>query len=357
MIRGWCPSVYEPMATGDGLLVRVKPRGGVISSAGMRVVAERAVRFGNGTIELTSRGNLQVRGLSPEGAASFARAMVAAGLASADPAAERRRNVIATPLAGVDPAVHPATGPITEALERGLEADASLAELPAKFGFLVDGGGVLPPAVRADVRLRLLAKGAEVAFGADVLQVALEDAVSTALSLSLRERAGMRVFPGGRGRIGAVGAIGAIAVGAGLPFGSAGADIWLGLADLAERYGDGKLRLTPWRAVLVVGVAAAALADLGLITDPDDPRLRVAACPGEPGCGSASVATRRIAAQLRPAAGATIHVSGCEKGCAHPGAASLTFVGRDGRFDLVQDGSAGDAPVLRGLSAAEVLAR
>ncbi len=46
-------------------------------------------------MELTGRGNLQVRGVRDAG--GFARAMVAAGLADADPAREARRNVVAVP--------------------------------------------------------------------------------------------------------------------------------------------------------------------------------------------------------------------------------------------------------------------
>jgi precorrin-3B synthase len=49
----------------------------------------------------------------------------------------------------------------------------------------------------------------------------------------------------------------------------------------------------------------------------------------------------------------TLHVSGCAKSCASSAAASVTLVGRDGRFDLVRNGKAGDAPLLFGLSAAE----
>ena len=37
--RGWCPSLYDPMATGDGLLVRVKPPGARLSAAAARALA------------------------------------------------------------------------------------------------------------------------------------------------------------------------------------------------------------------------------------------------------------------------------------------------------------------------------
>jgi precorrin-3B synthase len=117
------------------------------------------------------------------------------------------------------------------------------------------------------------------------------------------------------------------------------------------------LRLTPWRSVLLEGVTALPSLPDGLISDATDPLLRVAACTGAPGCASASVVTRTIARELAPLipAGCTLHVSGCAKGCAHPGATDLTATGEDGRFDLVQDGPAGAIPVRRGLSPDELL--
>jgi precorrin-3B synthase len=41
---------------------------------------------------------------------------------------------------------------------------------------------------------------------------------------------------------------------------------------------------------------------------------------------------------------ATIHLSGCAKGCAHPRKAALTIVGSPAGCELVADGSARDAP-------------
>jgi sulfite reductase beta subunit-like hemoprotein len=127
--------------------------------------------------------------------------------------------------------------------------------------------------------------------------------------------------------------------GLGLPFGSATTDTWLGIAELAERYGTGSLRVTPRRSVILPGVSQhtrAALerdcAGLGLICDPSDPLLHVEACPGAPACATALGETRQLARSLaqtlRPALerGATLHVSGCSKGCACSGPASVTVV-------------------------------
>ena len=118
-------------------------------------------------------------------------------------------------------------------------------------------------------------------------------------------------------------------------------------AETLARLADlGPLRLTPWRMLLIEG-AGQALALPGLITDPEDPRLRVSACTGAPGCPQALAATRPLARALalHLATDQRLHISGCAKGCAHPGPAPLTLVatGPD-RFNLIRQGRAGDPP-------------
>ena len=91
---------------------------------------------------------------------------------------------------------------------------------------------------------------------------------------------------------------------------------------------------------------------------PDDARRSVVACAGAPACASALLSTRQLASAIAQAAGPlldgslAIHVSGCSKGCAHPGAAALTLAGPD---RLVVQGRAGDTPHGR-TSAAEFIA-
>lgn len=140
--------------------------------------------------------------------------------------------------------------------------------------------------------------------------------------------------------------------GAGLPFGRIEADMLARLADLSERFGDGTLRTTPWRILLLPGIAATDAGDLahavealGLIADAGDPRLYILACVGAPACQSASVdargdASRLAAAVALPPDDRTVHVSGCVKSCAHQGPTALTLIGRDGRYDLVRNGHA-----------------
>jgi sulfite reductase beta subunit-like hemoprotein len=75
-------------------------------------------------------------------------------------------------------------------------------------------------------------------------------------------------------------------------------------------------------------------------------RRLLSACIGSDGCASGQIAARTVAADLSHAlaANTSLHVSGCTKGCAHPGPADITLVGRADGYGLVISGRAGDTP-------------
>jgi precorrin-3B synthase len=152
-------------------------------------------------------------------------------------------------------------------------------------------------------------------------------------------------------------------LGVGLPFGRIVAEDLVALASAATWNGAGEIRLTPWRTILVpVPSIQAAHAVSGavrastFILDPHDPRRRIAACPGAPSCAHATTAVHSDAARLAvelagiPEWRRILHVSGCNKGCAHPKPAAITLVAQDGRYHLVLDGAPSDPPALQDLT-------
>ena len=154
-IKGWCPTLLSPMESGDGWLARVKPSAGVLSAAAARLIADAARRHGNGHIDLTSRANLQVRGLSPRSAEDFAETIIGAGLASANPSLESVRNVMASPLGPDDASAAFDSHAVARVIEAMLAEEPVLWALPSKFGILVDGGGALPlHDITADIMVR-----------------------------------------------------------------------------------------------------------------------------------------------------------------------------------------------------------
>jgi precorrin-3B synthase len=391
-MRGWCPGALRPMQSGDGLIVRLRLTGGILPFALAADIATWSRLWGNGQIDLSNRANLQLRGLSDCHLPALDDALGGAGLLDDDPAAEAVRNVIASPLAGLDPTAVIDIRPLTAGLERRLTADPVFRALPGKFGFAIDDGGLLSLGdVPADVRFEacpgpvftVRLAGSSDAFG-PCEPCAIPEVAAAIARAFLRRPGGRRMRDLAAASIARdAGLTLAIAsaplapraflgahalgngegfLGIGLPFGRIAAGDLSGLTGSAEAAGARELRLTPWRAMLIPLPSLAAAHSLSdalsaFILDPNDPRRRIAACPGAPACIQATTATRAdaaiLAAHLPAGSGVAVHLSGCEKGCAHPHAAPITLVGRNGHYDLVRDGAASAAPALRGLTTAQ----
>ena len=96
-----CPGVLRLIEAADGHLARVRLPGGFVTAGQLRVLARLAGEMGDGRIELTSRGNVQLRALAADAAARLTDELAGAGLLpSLDH--DRVRNVLASPLAGLD---------------------------------------------------------------------------------------------------------------------------------------------------------------------------------------------------------------------------------------------------------------
>jgi precorrin-3B synthase len=392
--RGACPGLSAPMATGDGLLVRLLPIGTIAldTFAGLCAAARQ---HGNGIIEVTSRGSIQIRGLSAVSAPRLATAVATLGIT-----AEDGIPVLTNPLAGLDAEQIIDTAALAADLRHAL-AHSSLAQrLSAKVSVAIDGGGALSlDGIAADVRLRAQAIDGVAALcvsvGGDGQNavplgcVAVRDGVEVTTRLfevlarrgsvaRLRDVVAAEGIAAFRSAVAdliihdgparsqrrfsdAVGIYplrdGTFAHGVGLAFSHADATSLQRLTKTAEAAGASGMRAAPGRALMIVGLTqqaalsfAAAAAALGFIVRADDPRRHVVACAGAPICASANIAARALAPQIAAAAaphldGAfKIHISGCAKGCAHPTPAALTIVGTSAGCTLVSNGSTRDAP-------------
>ncbi len=404
--KGWCPGALRPMMARDGLLVRLRLTGGRLDADRARALAALAAFYGNGLVDLSARANLQLRGVGEAQLQPLLDALADLDMLDADPAGEAVRNVLASPLAGCPGRFD--IGSIVAALEARLAGDPALHALPGKFGFLVDDGGAAGLAAEAaDVRFDITVEGAPrawiglggtrdnaVSLGYCAPEAIVETAAAIArtflalapshepparrmgtLVTRLSPYQAARAFGGGsdarppyagaifsRSPVGPFEAEGVSVVGLAVPFGRLDHAMLRAAADLADARGGGELRLTPWRSILIPGLRAppdrAACRAAGFIVDPDHPQLRVAACVGMDGCERGTTPTRADALGLLDAAigiggtGPAIHVSGCAKGCAKASRTPFTLVGRDGRYDLVHNGTAGDAPARRDLDLA-----
>jgi precorrin-3B synthase len=392
--RGACPALSAPMPTGDGLLIRLAPAGTIALDA-MAGLCAAARAHGNGIIEVTARGSIQVRGLTPASAPAFAEAISALEFDATDGVP-----VIADALAGLHPDEAVDAQALAAELRRALAATGLVAKLSPKVSVVLDSGAALHvDAIAADIRLRAeigpaglrlhVALGGDAASAVPIGTAARERAVEATLRLlavvaARGPEARARDLIHGDEKDALCAAIadlaiaappppvrppaepvgthrlrdGRVAAGLGLAFGHTDAAALRHLVEAAEAAGADGIRTAPGRALLVVGLApgrAPALGTtaerLGFIVRPDDPRRHVAACSGMPLCASAQIPTRALAPAIASAAASlldgslTVHLSGCAKGCAHARAATLTIMGDGTACGIVVNGSASDPPL------------
>lgn len=372
-----CPGVLRLAEAADGLLARVRLPGGLIDAAQLRVLARLAVELGDGRIELTSRGNVQVRGLAAGAASPLTSELIQAGLLPSL-SHDRVRNVLASPLAGLDRG--PDLTGVVRALDAALCVRPRLAELSGRFLFAVDDGRGDVAGLGADVVATIRTDGA-VVNGLSVR--GLRDAVVAAMIacaeafLDRRAALGSSAWriadlPGGAepvrsvvaARLGLAAAQGEPIAGtpdaraAARPVGlvvrqetGGGAESAASVRDdpgfsavllaplgrltsaqvswVADRVAGRAARITPWRSVVLPDLVDAAgvlreAAGLGFGTDEASPWLRVTACAGRPGCASALADVQADAAAFAARwPGRLVHVSGCARHCGRPAATEI----------------------------------
>ena len=379
-----CPGALQVHQAADGAMARIRLPGGMITAAQMAMLAGVSSRLGSGTLELTARGNVQLRGITD--VAAVADAIAAAGLL---PSAthERVRNIVASPLSGRSGGNVDVREWVGE-LDAAICAHPRLAELGGRFWFSLDDGRADVSGLGADVGVhRLDDDCALLLAGRDTgVRLAVSDVACTLVGVAVRflESRGKAwrvteldnlqdLIPGAVGarpqRVEAppasggvpppacggvsakpfppvtkapVGWItqkdGRVTLGAAVPLGILSARVAEYLAAI-----EAPLVITPWRSVLVcdldetaADVSLRVLAPLGLVFDENSPWLTVSACTGSPGCAHSAADVRADAAQaLRTDSAVHRHFVGCERACGRPPAGEVLVATGDG-YRLLQ---------------------
>ena len=351
-----CPGALQVHQAADGALARVRLPGGMITPAQLVALADAAERFGSPAMELTSRGNIQLRAVTDP--ALVADAVAAAGLLPSD-THERVRNIVASPLTGRRGGLGDVR-PLTTALDEAIRAQPLLAELPGRFWFGLDDGRGDVSGLGADVGAHLLDanRAALVIAGVDSgVRIAVTDVVATLIAVArsfvaIRGNAwrttelddteallagfapsaepGATWPPETRPPVGWIEQDdGRVALGAAVPLGVLQARTAHFLAAV-----EAPIVVTPWRSVLlcdleehIADTALRVLAPLqfdsssrpDLVFDAASPWLDVSACTGSPGCAHSAADVRRDAAEAaREPTDTHLHFVGCDRACGSP---------------------------------------
>jgi len=389
-----CPGLLRIVQAKDGGICRIKLDGGSITSVQALAVAEAARRFAGGVIEATNRGNLQIRGIGDQQSALID-TLLAANLGPSTAAGDDVRNLMLSPSAGIDRRMLIDTRPLAAQILSTLQTHVPFHDLSAKFAVQLDGGEALamldhPHDLWLSAFERdgepLLAFGlagcpSDVAFGAVPLAEAhalvvavLENFLALARPDQTRMRHLLAELTTGSfldalaervnwlpandwQRAAAVNGChigtypqkipGRFYVGAAPPLGRLDAAMLSGAARLADTWGDGSLRLTPWQSLLLpnIGEADAAtvmaqLQALGFLVSSEQALAYLVACTGSAGCGKGLADTKDDARQLAAllqhhGQQLNVHLSGCPRSCAAAHVAPVTLLAvSPGHYDL-----------------------
>jgi ferredoxin-nitrite reductase len=391
----------------DSFMMRLRIPAGEITSHQLRGLAGLAEEIGNGSTDITTRANLQLRELKPRAIVRALTRVQELGLTSRGSGADNIRNITATPTSGFDRDELIDVRPYAHALHHYILNHRDLYGLPRKFNIAFDSGGVISAAADTNdigffaVRVTdnsvaaspvegiepgiyfrcevggitghkdfardtgILLKPTElVPVAAAMVRVFREhgdrtDRKKARLKYLLEKWGGFprfleetqkklafplvhapRACAEPRRPVLKHGHLGVYKqsrpglnyVGVGVPVGRMTAKQMRRLADLADHYGQGELRLTVWQSLLIPHVPdafcatlARAVRSVGLFTEPHATAGCVIACTGNQGCKYAAADTkghaRALMAHLRKRdpgleQPVNIHLTGCNHSCA-----------------------------------------
>jgi precorrin-3B synthase len=367
-----CPGALRPHSAADGQLLRLRVPGGSLPVASLVALSAAAEAFGDGRIGLTSRGNVQVRGIKRPDVEELVDHVRSAGLLPSI-SHELVRNVVASPLSGRSASSVTDVDAVVSALDAALCAEPSLSALPGRFLFAVDDGSGAVAGERADVLVRAVGRGFAVrpASGDHGVVVSRADAVAAALAVAELFQAmrtsewRVRELPEGSARLTAALKVwldeaglpwkaaspcftagpkavpglaeqrdGRFAVVASVPLGLLTAGHVAALAAALAPADPTRLRISPWRQVVVrdLELKAAfavreALVAAGLVVRPGSAWGRLTACAGRPGCAKSLTDVHADARRFAAACdqdGPAVHFVGCARACGTPSGRVVT---------------------------------
>ena len=397
-----CPGLFYNTAAQDGLLYRLRIPGGIINYNQFQAIADIADNYGNGYIDITNRANIQIREIKTSINVEVLKKLQALGLASTNTKIDHIRNIMTNPTAGIDGEELLDTRPLVKTWEQYITAHSQLCELSAKFSVCFDGGGkvavkyqpndiiLAAEIINRNVYLRLYLSYGEKGQPAQDTGILLkpEETITALATLAqtylkhidtknrrklrlreiinkitvkeylhqiqenlnsdilnftktplcasapLREKTHIGIYPQRQTGLYYIGIV--------LPLGRLETSQIRGLANIAKRYGDDNIRLTPWQNLLLTDIPQnqisevdQQIANLGLNSSPTNIKSFLVACSGKKGCAAAATETKDDAINLAKYlenlmildSPVNIHFSGCSKSCAQHTQADITLLG------------------------------
>lgn len=140
----WLGIFFRPVTPGK-FMVRLRMPNGILSSQKMQVLAEVVQRYGDdGSADITTRQNIQLRGIRLEDIPDIFQRFEAVGLTSIQSGMDNVRNITGSPVAGLDASELIDTRGLVKKLQDMITyqgaGNPEFSNLPRKFNIAVEGG-------------------------------------------------------------------------------------------------------------------------------------------------------------------------------------------------------------------------
>ncbi|HEY9621045.1 MAG TPA: ferredoxin--nitrite reductase [Crinalium sp.] len=139
----WMGVFFRPVTPGKFML-RMRTPNGILTSGQMRVLAEVVQRYGeDGSADVTTRQNIQLRGIRLEDIPDIFKKFDQAGLTSIQSGMDNVRNITGSPVAGIDADelidTRGLVRKVQDMITNNGEGNPSFSNLPRKFNIAIAG--------------------------------------------------------------------------------------------------------------------------------------------------------------------------------------------------------------------------
>ena len=139
----WLGIFYRPVTPGE-FMIRMRVPNGVVTSEQMKVLAAGIERYGeDGTADITTRQNIQLRGVHLEDIPQLFEQFKAVGLTSIQSGMDNVRNLTGSPVAGIDPDelidTRQMNQKVQDMITNNGEGNYNFTNLPRKFNIAIEG--------------------------------------------------------------------------------------------------------------------------------------------------------------------------------------------------------------------------
>jgi ferredoxin-nitrite reductase len=378
----------------EAFMARLRIPGGQLRTFQLRELAHIAKEITTGYVQITTRANLQMRLIQPKDAPTFVQRIQHVGLHTRGAGADNIRNLTANPTAGIDPRELFDVMPLCVEMGQIIINDRAFYDLPRKFNIAYDGGGIIGTVEDTnDIGCKAVKVGDEIFFrialggatghkafardlGVLVKPAELNKVVSAVVRVYIvngnrtdRKKARLKhllekwtldqylaetekllgyqlrrapldpvaiqfpsqTLPHSHVGVYAQKQAGLNFVGVAVPVGHINPKQMIRIAEIADLYGSGEIRLTVWQNFIIpnvpdhfVATVKKALRKVGFDTQQSNLRSGIIACTGNSYCKFAQADTKGHALKLadwldkrikldQPV---NIHVTGCPNSCA-----------------------------------------